>query len=301
MAAMCPVLAWVPMQAIFPSSIQQQLASAEPTSAEMAAMAFPPPTAETAPGSRRRGGRGSHKTGPPPQRQCAQVFKKTSICRYFPRCHQGDQCKFAHTSEELRVRPNLTKTRMCAGYFDGRCRLSASECGFAHGDEDLRPREVPYFTDPLPEGFGTAAKPGPAAPKRIADRSAEVLMASAAEIGLISRAPSTSAGSSSPAHSAAASTRSGLVTPEVLPEAETPEEVTPPASPRTEDDFTTQTWTPDQCVHEDSAQVDELMEQWIENLKALGSQNQDHVPAFFPTSDECKAALARAMPEYYED
>lgn len=70
---------------------------------------------------------------------CAVKFKKTAVCCYYPKCAKGDQCYYAHSESELRTRPNFTKTRMCAGYRDGRCKLPASECGFAHGRHDLRP------------------------------------------------------------------------------------------------------------------------------------------------------------------
>jgi len=70
---------------------------------------------------------------------CAAKFQKTVMCRYFPHCARGQDCLYAHSAAELRSRPNFTKTRMCAGYQDGRCELAASECAFAHGPEDLRP------------------------------------------------------------------------------------------------------------------------------------------------------------------
>lgn len=72
---------------------------------------------------------------------CAVKFSKTELCRYHPKCHRGDQCLYAHSEAELRARPNFTKTRMCAGYRDGRCKLSATDCPFAHGRRELRPME----------------------------------------------------------------------------------------------------------------------------------------------------------------
>jgi len=82
---------------------------------------------------------------PPALRQVADAFTKTRPCRFYPRCNKGDACRFAHAPEEIRARPNMTKTRMCAGFYDGRCKLEPHECDFAHGEEDLRQREVPYF------------------------------------------------------------------------------------------------------------------------------------------------------------
>mmetsp|Transcript_41690 Transcript_41690/g.120952 ORF Transcript_41690/g.120952 Transcript_41690/m.120952 type:complete len:338 (+) Transcript_41690:87-1100(+) len=78
-------------------------------------------------------------------RRVVEAFKKTRVCRFYPRCNKGDACRFAHAPEELRSRPNMTKTRMCAGFYDGRCKLSGDECNFAHGEQELRAREVPYF------------------------------------------------------------------------------------------------------------------------------------------------------------
>mmetsp|Transcript_126735 Transcript_126735/g.354851 ORF Transcript_126735/g.354851 Transcript_126735/m.354851 type:complete len:221 (-) Transcript_126735:60-722(-) len=118
MAAMYPVVAFVPMQVVFQMPDAPQMPS-------------PPPAAQDAAAESR------------PKRLVVEAFKKTAICRYYPRCHLGDSCRFAHSRDELRTRPNLTKTRMCAGYFDGRCRLPARKCGFAHGEHDLRAREVP--------------------------------------------------------------------------------------------------------------------------------------------------------------
>jgi len=82
---------------------------------------------------------------PKPAMHLAESFKKTQACRFYPQCHKGDACKFAHRPEELRSRPNMSKTRMCAGFYDGRCKLSPDACSFAHGEHELRKREVPYF------------------------------------------------------------------------------------------------------------------------------------------------------------
>mmetsp|Transcript_47938 Transcript_47938/g.128461 ORF Transcript_47938/g.128461 Transcript_47938/m.128461 type:complete len:210 (+) Transcript_47938:118-747(+) len=66
-------------------------------------------------------------------------FKKTRICRFFPKCFKGDSCSFAHTNQELRSCPDLLKTRICAGWRAGRCALlDSNHCKFAHGPEELR-------------------------------------------------------------------------------------------------------------------------------------------------------------------
>mmetsp|Transcript_108140 Transcript_108140/g.272052 ORF Transcript_108140/g.272052 Transcript_108140/m.272052 type:complete len:197 (-) Transcript_108140:183-773(-) len=73
-----------------------------------------------------------------PSSDIAVHFKKTRPCRFFPNCKHGTSCPFAHSQDELRPGPNFTKTRMCAGWADGRCKLDPSKCKFAHGPKDLR-------------------------------------------------------------------------------------------------------------------------------------------------------------------
>mmetsp|Transcript_51606 Transcript_51606/g.167628 ORF Transcript_51606/g.167628 Transcript_51606/m.167628 type:complete len:285 (-) Transcript_51606:273-1127(-) len=66
---------------------------------------------------------------------------KTRMCRFFPRCSKGDSCPFAHAHQDLRPCPDLMKSKICAGWRDGRCKLSAKKCKFAHGPDDLRVEE----------------------------------------------------------------------------------------------------------------------------------------------------------------
>jgi len=86
---------------------------------------------------------------------CAVKFRNTELCRYYPKCGKGEECPYAHSECELRSRPNFTKTRMCAGYKDGRCKLAAADCPFAHGRHDLRPSGEPQAQRKRP----VAAKP----------------------------------------------------------------------------------------------------------------------------------------------
>mmetsp|Transcript_110789 Transcript_110789/g.320167 ORF Transcript_110789/g.320167 Transcript_110789/m.320167 type:complete len:295 (-) Transcript_110789:198-1082(-) len=294
MAALFPVVAFVPVEAVMPVQQQPQACSMPmartQVAADMTPVPVPPPSpaASSASTMRKKTARPAQKTAPP-QRQCAEAFKKTAICRYYPKCHQGDQCKFAHTTGELRVRPNLTKTRMCAGFYDGRCRLSASECGFAHGEADLRPREVPYYSDPLPSGY--TSKRGQPSVGRTSSYS---------ETASMYAAPSTSAGSS-PTHSSAGSVRSCRATPTMFPEADPSEEPSPLSSPRSSAGSWSQNEVLEQAATDESATVSELLRQFLEDIKAADGTNKEHVPAFFPTPGECQEALLRAMPEYYEE
>lgn len=108
-----PVVTFVPVQVVFQPTI-------------VPSVPLPPPSRANFAGRNKR-----PDTNQKQRRQCAEAFKKTTLCRYFPRCHLGDTCMFAHHYGELRQRPNTTKTKMCAGFFDGRCRLPADECGLA--------------------------------------------------------------------------------------------------------------------------------------------------------------------------
>ncbi|KAF4747862.1 hypothetical protein FOZ63_014086 [Perkinsus olseni] len=61
---------------------------------------------------------------------------KTKACRHFARgyCAFGDKCAFAHTAEELRVRPpNLCKTKLC----DRGRNCRRPNCGYAHSKAEL--------------------------------------------------------------------------------------------------------------------------------------------------------------------
>mmetsp|Transcript_47222 Transcript_47222/g.137375 ORF Transcript_47222/g.137375 Transcript_47222/m.137375 type:complete len:225 (-) Transcript_47222:87-761(-) len=108
------------------------------------------------------GGKGTppaKKVIPP---ECALKFKKTMLCRFFPKCAKGGECSYAHSMDELRPRPNFTKTRLCTGFFRGRCPLAADDCLFAHGRSDLRsswPNEDTSNVGALPRLARKAAPP----------------------------------------------------------------------------------------------------------------------------------------------
>lgn len=78
---------------------------------------------------------------------------KTKLCKFYPKCARGQTCPFAHSDKELRNGPNFKKSKLCAGWRDGRCKLPPSECGFAHGPDDLD--EVAH-NDAPPKGAATA-------------------------------------------------------------------------------------------------------------------------------------------------
>lgn len=67
------------------------------------------------------------------------MCRKTKLCRFFAKdaCSQGDNCKFAHGSEELVPLPDLRQTKLCHQFkVSGRCLDPL--CTFAHRRSDLR-------------------------------------------------------------------------------------------------------------------------------------------------------------------
>lgn len=67
-------------------------------------------------------------------------FRKTKMCHFHAlgRCHYGEKCAFAHSSEDLECAPDLTKTALCIAWQKGHCPLKAADCHYAHGAQDLR-------------------------------------------------------------------------------------------------------------------------------------------------------------------
>merc|ERR1719382_2176110 len=63
---------------------------------------------------------------------------KTKMCAFFERgkCASGN-CKYAHSTDELRSPPNLQKTKLCRAFLQGAC-TSGENCPYAHGEDDLR-------------------------------------------------------------------------------------------------------------------------------------------------------------------
>jgi len=68
-------------------------------------------------------------------------FQKTQLCRFFPNCHKGAKCPFAHGRKEVRACPDLTKTELCSAWIRSKCPKPASACKYAHGLEDVRGNE----------------------------------------------------------------------------------------------------------------------------------------------------------------
>lgn len=66
--------------------------------------------------------------------------RKTKLCSFWQvgRCLKGQDCAFAHGGSELEAPPDFSKTSICIAWKVGTCQLSATECRFAHGKQDLR-------------------------------------------------------------------------------------------------------------------------------------------------------------------
>eukprot|EP00445_Apocalathium_hangoei_P064351 CAMPEP_0204119050 /NCGR_PEP_ID=MMETSP0361-20130328/6889_1 /ASSEMBLY_ACC=CAM_ASM_000343 /TAXON_ID=268821 /ORGANISM="Scrippsiella Hangoei, Strain SHTV-5" /LENGTH=214 /DNA_ID=CAMNT_0051070145 /DNA_START=91 /DNA_END=735 /DNA_ORIENTATION=+ len=76
-------------------------------------------------------------------------FQKTQQCRFYPKCTKGDACRFAHSDAEFRRGPIFTKSKLCAGWKDGRCKLAPQDCRFAHGPSDLHSAYLPQSASAL--------------------------------------------------------------------------------------------------------------------------------------------------------
>ncbi|CEM32288.1 unnamed protein product [Vitrella brassicaformis CCMP3155] len=82
---------------------------------------------------------GHHHSTRPPRKEPKLQFYKTKMCPFVERgrCTRGASCLFAHSPEELRPLPDLTKTRFCETMRHlGHCTDMA--CPFAHSASELR-------------------------------------------------------------------------------------------------------------------------------------------------------------------
>lgn len=71
-------------------------------------------------------------------------YRKTKPCPWYTRgkCWLNDQCNYAHNEAELQIRPDLTRTKLCA---QG-TKCTSSKCRFAHRLEELRATGVFFRT-----------------------------------------------------------------------------------------------------------------------------------------------------------
>lgn len=72
--------------------------------------------------------------------QRVKTFKKTKLCTFFENgtCTRGEDCYFAHNTDEMRKKPVFMKTRLCKEFIEmGSCN-NGVRCNFAHGRSELR-------------------------------------------------------------------------------------------------------------------------------------------------------------------
>jgi len=76
---------------------------------------------------------------------------KTRLCRHHIRgmCEWGNNCNFAHTSDELTVfHGEMDKTKVCQSIINGQQCLFEDRCKFAHSIEELRFTKADYKVVP---------------------------------------------------------------------------------------------------------------------------------------------------------
>eukprot|EP00440_Ansanella_granifera_P023491 gb/GFBE01025507.1/.p1 GENE.gb/GFBE01025507.1/~~gb/GFBE01025507.1/.p1 ORF type:complete len:327 (+),score=41.15 gb/GFBE01025507.1/:1-981(+) len=68
------------------------------------------------------------------------VLQRTVLCKFFEAgtCKRGSACTFAHNSEELRIRPDLSKSRLCRVFRQHGMCPQGEACDFAHSRAERR-------------------------------------------------------------------------------------------------------------------------------------------------------------------
>jgi len=87
------------------------------------------------------------KTTRPQDNAVTARLMKTKMCYFFERGKCSSQnCRYAHSAEELRNQPNLHKTKLCKVWAVHGCCANSENCVFAHGEEELRVTDGIYKT-----------------------------------------------------------------------------------------------------------------------------------------------------------
>ena len=91
-----------------------------------------------------------------------KTFKKTTFCSFFARggCNRGeDECNFAHSTAEMRHKPNFKKTRLCEEFMEVGTCTNGLACSFAHGISELRGTRKRQARTNLGKMLGKEAEP----------------------------------------------------------------------------------------------------------------------------------------------
>jgi len=100
--------------------------------------------------------------------RCENLLQSTVLCTFHARgvCNRGSQCGFAHGTQNVKVKPDLAKTKMCPSLLKvGRC--SDPTCTFAHSKSEIRRLSanvatgVPVAQIPLPAFVKVHAQASP--------------------------------------------------------------------------------------------------------------------------------------------
>ncbi|KAF4667148.1 hypothetical protein FOZ61_008609 [Perkinsus olseni] len=72
-------------------------------------------------------------------------FYKTEMCKFMLNgsCSKGATCSHAHTKEELREKPDLSKTRMCRALLQKGACSNHRRCPYAHDSCKISSRSTP--------------------------------------------------------------------------------------------------------------------------------------------------------------
>eukprot|EP00927_Polykrikos_kofoidii_P043589 TRINITY_DN3766_c0_g1_i1.p1 TRINITY_DN3766_c0_g1~~TRINITY_DN3766_c0_g1_i1.p1 ORF type:complete len:262 (-),score=26.66 TRINITY_DN3766_c0_g1_i1:235-1020(-) len=68
------------------------------------------------------------------------LCQKTKLCAFNSQggCERGSMCTYAHSEEELRVPPNLSRTKLCPALLNGKECSDRVHCLFAHTLEETK-------------------------------------------------------------------------------------------------------------------------------------------------------------------
>uniref|UniRef100_A0A0G4I2T2 C3H1-type domain-containing protein n=1 Tax=Chromera velia CCMP2878 TaxID=1169474 RepID=A0A0G4I2T2_9ALVE len=69
-----------------------------------------------------------------------QILFKTELCRHFlaDKCGLGDSCRYAHSLQDLRAKPDLRFTSLCYSVVKGEKCTRGPDCSYAHSLDELK-------------------------------------------------------------------------------------------------------------------------------------------------------------------